>query len=223
MMSVASSTFLLVYAALFPIVNPLGSAPVFLSLTRHYPAKVRYGLAARISVNGFLLLVGSVLVGSHILDFFGIALPIVRVAGGCVVSAMAWQLLREGAAEAEGKTIAVAADRLNDPLQQAFYPLTMPLTVGPGSIATAITLGSQRPVAVPTVENLAVLGVAATAAMLAIAATIYLSYRFADTIEVILGRSATNVLVRLSAFILLCIGFQIIWSGVDGLIGAAKP
>src|SRR3954468_9133081 len=130
-----SNTFLLVYAALFPIVNPVGSAPVFLSLTRGHDRATRHALAARIAVNGFLLLLGSLFVGSHILDFFGITLPIVRIAGGCVVSAMAWQLLREGSAVAEKKT-GPAGDHPSDALQDAFYPLTMPLTVGPGSIAT---------------------------------------------------------------------------------------
>ncbi len=223
MMSEVANTFLLVYAALFLIVNPLGSAPVFLSLTRGYAPATRHTLAARIAVNGFLLLMGSLFVGSHILDFFGITLPIVRIAGGCVVSAMAWQLLREGAAEAEEKRVATE-DEPSDALQTAFYPLTMPLTVGPGSIATAITIGSQRPIAGGTPESLALLVAAAAAAMLALAVTIYLSYRFAETIELIVGKSGTNVLIRLSAFILLCIGFQIVWSGYGSLVGGvAKP
>src|SRR3954471_7242125 len=151
-----SNTFLLVYAALFPIVNPVGSAPVFLSLTRGHDRATRHALAARIALNGFLLLVGSLFVGSHILDFFGITLPIVRIAGGCVVSAMAWQLLRDGSAGAEQKGMP-AEEAAPDPLQQAFYPLTMPLTVGRGSIATAITLGSQRPEVVQTAGHLATL------------------------------------------------------------------
>jgi multiple antibiotic resistance protein len=217
-----SNTFLLVYAALFPIVNPVGSAPVFLSLTRAHAPATRRTLAARVALNGFLLLLGSLFVGSYILDFFGITLPIVRIAGGCVVSAMAWQLLREGAAGAEQKTVP-DGHTPSDALQQAFYPLTMPLTVGPGSIATAITLGSQRPVATVTPGELALLAAAAIVAMAAIAATIYLSYRFAETIELLLGKSGINVLIRLSAFILLCIGFQIVWSGYSSLMAGARP
>lgn len=218
-MSELTNTFLLVYAGLFPIVNPLGSAPVFFSLTQHHTGETRHALARRVALNGFLLLLGSLFVGSHILDFFGITLPIVRIAGGCVVSAMAWQLLREGMAGAEDKAVATAGPP--DPLRDAFYPLTMPLTVGPGSIATAITLGSQRPGSA-TAGTLALLAASAVAAMLAIAATIYLCYRFAETIEVILGKNGVNVMIRLSAFILLCIGFQIIWSGYVTLM-AVKP
>jgi multiple antibiotic resistance protein len=220
-LSEISNTFLLVYAALFPIVNPVGSAPVFLSLTRHYSPAARHALAYRIAINGFLLLLGSLFVGSHILDFFGITLPIVRIAGGCVVSAMAWQLLREGAAAAEQKGIATET-AVPDPLQHAFYPLTMPLTVGPGSIATAITLGSQRPEVMPGLGHLATLAATAIAAMAAIGVTIHLCYRFAETIELLLGKNGINVLIRLSAFVLLCIGFQIVWSGYSSLIAGAR-
>jgi multiple antibiotic resistance protein len=220
MISEALNVFLLAYVALFPIVNPLGSAPVFLNLTQRYPARTRHKLAARVAINGFVLLLGSLFVGAHVLDFFGLTLPIVRIAGGCVVSAMAWQLLREGIAEVE-ETHVTADTPTPDALQQAFYPLTMPLTVGPGSIATAITLGSQRPISVATLDTLIALDAAAVVAMLAIAVTIYLCYRFADTIGHVLGRSGTNVLIRLSAFILLCIGFQIIWNGYASLMAGA--
>lgn len=220
-MSEASNTFLLVYAALFPIVNPVGSAPVFLSLTARYSTAARHALAQRVAINGFMLLLVSLFVGSHILDFFGITLPIVRIAGGCVVSAMAWQLLREGVAGAETKQMDAAVPPA-DPAPEAFYPLTMPLTVGPGSIATAITLGSQRPVGDVTLGTLAIIAASAVAGMLAIGATIYLCYRFAETIEVVLGKSGVNVMIRLSAFILLCIGFQIIWSGYVSLM-AVRP
>lgn len=223
MMSDIADSFLLVYAALFPIVNPLGSAPVFFSLTRHWPAAVRHALAWRVALNGFLLLLGSLFVGSHMLQFFGITLPVVRIAGGFVVTAMGWQLLKEGDRPKEGPAAngagsAVASDQLAR--EEAFYPLTMPLTVGPGSIATAITIGSQRPLVSGSFGHLALIGGAAIAGLLAIAATIYVSYRFAEDIEGVLGKSGTNVLVRLSAFILLCIGVQIMWNGYSGLVGS---
>jgi multiple antibiotic resistance protein len=216
-LSEVSNSFLLVYAALFPIVNPLGSAPIFLSLTRHYGAEARHALAGRIALNGFLLLLGSLFVGSHILAFFGITLPVVRVAGGLVVTSMGWQLLKEGNGAAARGTEAVE----RPPLQSdAFYPLTMPLTVGPGSIAVAIALGSRRPVSSPDFGQLALIGGAAVAGLLAIAATIYVCYRFAEQLERVLGEVGTNVFVRLSAFILLCIGIEILWSGCRELIAA---
>jgi multiple antibiotic resistance protein len=211
-----ANSFLLVYAGLFPIVNPVGSAPIFLDLTRRCTDPERRALAGRVALNGFLLLLGSLFVGSHVLEFFGITLPVVRIAGGLVVTALGWQLLH--AEEDQGKTPADPAGRPIAPTD-AFYPLTMPLTVGPGSISVAITLGSQRPKAAANLADLALLGGAAIAGLAAMAATIYLCYRFAEPMVAALGVRGTNVLVRLSAFILLCIGIQIIWSGCSALVG----
>ncbi|HZB90025.1 MAG TPA: MarC family protein [Stellaceae bacterium] len=208
-----ANSFLLIYAGLFPIVNPVGGAPIFLSMTRQSTDAERHALATRVAVNGFCLLLGSLFVGSHVLEFFGITLPVVRIAGGLVVSAFAWKLLNE-ADEAPEPQAGGGGQRT--PLD-AFYPLTMPLTVGPGSISVAITLGSQRPKAGDLTE-LALLGGGAVAGVLAIGVTIYLCYRFAERIVAALGTSGTNVLMRLSAFVLFCIGIQIVWSGYSALI-----
>jgi multiple antibiotic resistance protein len=216
-----TNAFLVVYAALLPIVNPIGSAPMFLSLTRHYAAEARHVAAWRVARNGFLLLVGSLFVGSHILEFFGITLPVVRVAGGLVVSAMGWQLLNKGDDIEQRKGMGGGADAAVS--RDAFYPLTMPLTVGPGSITVAITLGSKRPAALSDLADLLLLGGAAVAGIVAIAATIFVCYRFAENLERLLGEAGTNVFVRLSAFILLCIGIEILWSGCSALVGAAPP
>jgi multiple antibiotic resistance protein len=210
------NSFLLVYAGLFPIVNPVGCAPIFLGLTRHCSVEQRHAVAGRIAINGFLLLLGSLFVGSHVLEFFGITLPVVRIAGGLVVTSFGWTMLQAGdEIDSRGGTGTVGACGPKD----AFYPLTMPLTVGPGSISVAITLGSQRPKGANDLAHLALLGGAAILGLLAIAATIYLCYRFAERIVARLGESGTNVLVRLSAFILLCIGIEIIWSGASSLLG----
>src|SRR5689334_21490918 len=127
-LSELTNAFLVVYAALFPIVNPLGSAPAFLSLTRHYSPAARHDVSLRVAFNGFLLLLGSLLIGSHVLEFFGITLPVVRIAGGLVVSAFGWTLLQAGG-ELENQRAAEAACR-PAVSTDAFYPLTMPLTVG---------------------------------------------------------------------------------------------
>ena len=212
-MNAFANTFLLCYAALFPIVNPVGNIPLFLSLTRSRTKGERNALARRVAINSFCLLLASLLVGSHVLEFFGISLPVVRIGGGLVVTAFGWHLLNSGAS-ADGH--AAAASPAPKPLD-TFYPFTMPLTVGPGSIATAIALGSQRP-SLAGLPQLALLGLAAVAGLLAISATIYLCYRFAEGTISRLGPGGTNVVVRLSAFILVCIGLQIIWTGWTGLM-----
>jgi multiple antibiotic resistance protein len=219
-MSDIVNAFLLVYAGLFPIVNPIGGAPIFLSLTRQRPETERHALAGRVATNGFFLLLGSLLVGSHVLEFFGITLPVVRIAGGLVVTSFGWRLLHADT-ESKDQSDADSAGSQNRPVD-AFYPLTMPLTVGPGSISVAITLGSQRPHGAGTIADLALLGAGAVAGLVAIAVTIYFSYRYAERLVAALGESGTHVLIRLSAFILLCIGIEIIWSGYSALAGIAR-
>jgi len=209
-----ANSFLLIYAGLFPIVNPVGSAPIFLALTSNHSEPVRRVLARRVAVNSFALLLGSLFIGSHVLGFFGITLPVLRIAGGLAVSSFGWRLLRDGV-EPTHDTGHVDDSRPVD----AFYPLTMPLTVGPGSISVAITLGAQRPQVATDFTRIALLGAAAVAGLAAITATVFLCYHFADRMVAILGESGINVLVRLSAFILLCIGIQIIWSGYSALMG----
>jgi multiple antibiotic resistance protein len=218
-MNDVANSFLLVYAGLFPIVNPIGSAPIFLDLTRHCTDQERRALSARIAVNGFFLLLGSLFVGSHVLEFFGITLPVVRIAGGLVVTAFGWRLLHAGEEQDKGRAAEPGAKPIAP--RDAFYPLTMPLTVGPGSISVAITLGSQRPKGAAGFADLALLGGAAIAGLAAVAATIYLCYRFAEPMVAVLGVRGAEVLVRLSAFILLCIGIEIIWSGYSALVGLA--
>ena len=213
----ALNTFLLVYAGLFPIVNPIGTAPIFFGLTSHCTVAERHSLARRVALNGFALLLGSLLVGSHVLEFFGITVPVLRIAGGLVVTSFGWKMLHADE-EFDDKGTAAAAPR-RDGVPDAFYPLTMPLTVGPGSISVAITLGSQRPKAIENDTELAILAAAAIAGLAAVAATIYLSYRFAEAIRTVLGERGSEVLVRLSAFILVCIGIQILWSGYSALTG----
>jgi multiple antibiotic resistance protein len=207
---------LLTVGALFPIVNPLGNAPIFLTLTQGYSSATRALLARKVAVNGFILLLVSVLIGSHILAFFGISLPVVQVGGGMVVIATGWTLLqkKDDSAPHEGESSASQTDLS----ERAFYPLTLPLTVGPGSISVAITLGANWGdrshidwvVLIAAVIGSALLGI-----------IIYLSYRFAEGIARFLGDTAMSVILRLSSFILLCIGVQILWNGVKTLLQTA--
>lgn len=205
--------FLLTYATLFPLISPVGNAPLFLSLTRSRSVAQRNILARRVAINCFFMLLGSMLVGSYVLEFFGISLPVVRLGGGLVVAALGWQLLNSGSSEgADASSSKPASDELD-----AFYPYTMPLTVGPGSMSAAIALGSQRP-GTFHLSELFVIGPAAVAGIMAVALTIYLCYRYAEGMVRRLGPSGTNVVVRMSAFLLLCIGIQIFWTGWSSLM-----
>ena len=200
---------LLEVAALFPIVNPVGTAPIFLSLTRGASAQTRATLARRIALNGFVLLVVSMLIGSYILAFFGISLPVVQVAGGSVLTVTGWSVLTRPTGRSDAERAVETTHR--DWLQQSFYPLTLPLTVGPGSLSVAVTLGANASGAVAPVL------IASLLAAAFIALTIYLSYAWSERLERVLGESAINVFLRLSAFLLLCIGVQIVANGVKAL------
>lgn len=206
------NTLLLVYAALFPVVNPFGCAPLFLGMTEGCSDKERRTLARQVSLNSFFLLMGSLFVGSHVLGFFGISLGAVRVAGGLVVTAFGWKLLNSEPPPDTKNPPESSTTAPTRAVRESFYPLTLPLTVGPGSISVAITLGSQRP-RVVSLEHLAVIGSAAVAGILLIVLSIYLCYRFAQRLVSLLGHGGTSVVVRLSAFIMVCIGIHILWSG----------
>jgi multiple antibiotic resistance protein len=193
-------------------VNPLGAAPLFLGLTQFCSDQQRNALARGVGINSFFLLLGSLFVGSHVLEFFGISLPVVRIAGGLLVSSFGWKLLHSD--DRPDKDKAENAGAID-----AFYPLTMPMTVGPGSISVAVTLGSQRPHSAGLSELL-LLGGGAVASLAAMALTIYLAYRFAERTVRVLGKTGTRVVLRLSAFIMLCIGIEILWSGYNALTAA---
>jgi multiple antibiotic resistance protein len=207
---------LLVVGALFPIVNPLGNAPIFLMLTRGVSHQGRVKLARTIAVNGLVLMVVSIFIGTYILGFFGISLPVVQVGGGLVVVATGWALLRHSDDD-ETQDAKKPCNEMNY-MRQAFYPLTLPLTVGPGSISVAITVGANRTEGSewrwPLITGLLIGAVV-------IAVSIYLSYRFAERIAEVLGEAAMNVVLRLSSFILVCIGVQILWNGLSALLRSA--
>jgi multiple antibiotic resistance protein len=214
----ALEAILVTLAALLPIVNPLGGAPIFLAYTADLPTAARQHLAWVVARNALLLLVVAMLGGSYVLAFFGISIPIVRVAGGLVVLATGWRLLHAGdEPDAPPSVISDAWQR--QAAKRGFYPLTFPLTVGPGSISVAITLGAGA--AVDRADGL--LRVAAyLVGALIVAASIWFCYRSASPLSRVLGETAMNVFLRLSAFILLCVGVAIFWSGVVGLVQSTR-
>lgn len=216
-MSEILKNIFLIVSAIFPVVNPLGASPFFLTLTENYSPVARRALAWRISFNSFCLLIGSYFIGTHILSFFGISLPVVQVGGGLVVISTGWSMLKQR--DNDERTEVKKTIYPPDTFRQAFYPLTLPLTVGPGSISVALTLGANAPHAGVNVIAIP----AAIAGSLIISLTIFLSYGFADRLASILGPTIMSVIMRLSSFLLVCIGVQIFWNGAKALLASLIP
>lgn len=205
---------LLILSALFPIVNPLGGSPVFLALTHEYPAAARRALARQVAVNSFVLLISSFVIGTHILNFFAISIPVVQVGGGLVVISNGWAMLKQSPAPDRSSDVQKKVN-VEDIFRNAFYPLTLPLTVGPGSISVAITLGANLPRHLGP-NLLAILATVIGSAIVAV--SIYLCYGFADRLAAAVGESGMGIILRLSSFLLVCIGVQIMWNGVSALM-----
>jgi multiple antibiotic resistance protein len=209
------------FITLFPVVNPIGTAPIFLSLTQRYPESIQKVLARKIAAYGFVILIVSLLVGSEILAALGVKLFVVQLAGGLVVATTGWSLLNqseESSAKAEPAT-------LEDALEHAFFPLTLPLTVGPGCISIAITLGAhlRRQVGVGFDHGYPRRFLAALAGMVLMCISVYFCYGNAERLVSLLGRSGTNILMRLSAFILVVVGVQIMWNGLSAGVQQLFP
>jgi multiple antibiotic resistance protein len=211
--------FIAVFAALFPIINPLGGGPIFLNMVQGCSQAVRNKLALGVSIGSFFMLLGSMLIGPELLLFFGISLPALKLAGGLVVIAMGWNLLNQKSAP---KDNGGDAEGINDAnaKNSVFFPLTMPLTIGPGSIATSISLmaGTRHSHDYSYIAELPALA-GGLLGLIVLSITIYVVYSQASNVQRILGESGTNVLMRLFAFILLAIGVQIFLGGIEGFSG----
>jgi multiple antibiotic resistance protein len=212
--------FALGFSALLPVVNPLGSALVFLGLVGVVPPEIYRSLARRIAINAILFFAVIELTGSAILSFFGISLPIVQVSGGFVLAAMGWGLLNEKDPQA---TVDQATAEVEDTRtkrtsleQGVFYPLTFPVTAGPGCIVVMLTLSAHA--SEKTLSDTVLAHVGLFLAVILLCGLIYLSYAYAPQITSKISPSTAHGILRVVAFILLCIGVQIAWNGADTLL-----
>jgi multiple antibiotic resistance protein len=207
----------LVPVTLLPIINPLSTAPVFVAAAGANRAVARR-LARQVAINSWFVLVVSMLIGTYVLEFFGVSLPVVRIGGGLLVAATAWRLLHNTEDDDVHAVAAENAATLSDAeiVQRSFFPITFPLTTGPGTIAASIALGAQ----VPSGPKMFVLGVlVADCGAALVSLTLYLIFGNSAAVLARLGRIGTLVMIRLMAFILICIGIQIMWTGWAELNG----
>jgi multiple antibiotic resistance protein len=211
-----SGAILVVVGAILPVVNPPGDAPLFLQLTAGCDEATRSDLARRICIYSFGLVLGSMLLGPFLLRLFGLSVAEIQVAGGAVVTALGWNLLNR---DPKPSTVNVDVHQASiAAMARAFYPLTLPLTVDPGVMSVAVAIGANHAHQLDTLMMQILAAVIGTAV---VALSILLTYRYAERFAEHLGSEGMNVVVRLSAFIVLSIGIGIGWSGVKALLKEA--
>ena len=213
------TTFLLAFVALFSIVNPMSGTFIFFGATRDLDPSVRSLVARWVAIYAFCIVAVSLYVGAYVLSFFGVSIPVLRVAGGIVVAMSGWRMLNEPDATEQRRSETPSPRSIDvPPSRLAFYPLTMPLTTGPGTISVAISLGAGRPRGFHPatleffVANARRRGVARPAGLRGF-------YRNSARLASLMGATGTTIVVRLSAFLLFCIGIQVLWNGAAELLG----
>lgn len=201
----------LVPVTLLPIINPLSTAPVFVAtVASDHTLAVR--VARQVAINSWFVIVASMLIGTYVLAIFGISLPVVRIGGGLLVASTAWRLLHHADDDEVHARAAQETCEMNraEVIRRSFFPITFPLTTGPGTIAASIALGAQNPTT-PMPYVAGALVAAAGAAVVSI--VLYLIFRNSTAVVRWLGDVGMLVMTRLMAFVLLCIGIEIMWYG----------
>jgi multiple antibiotic resistance protein len=210
----AVNAFLLGFPALFSIVNPISGAVIFRGVTADRSPEARATLAKLVALNSLGVMMVALWAGSFVLAFFGITLAALRVAGGLVVALTGWRLLNAPETHEDRKQEQAASAQGMEDI--ALFPLTIPITTGPGTISVAVALGAGHP---KLFAGLGWFFLGMTAAAAAMTATIWFTYHYADRLTQMMGPTGTRTITRLSAFLLLCIGVQILINGIEDVLG----
>jgi multiple antibiotic resistance protein len=209
--------FALAYGALFPVINPLGSALMFLTVVGSVPDEQFRNLARKVSVSMVLFLLVFEVSGAALLNFFGVSLPVVQLAGGFVLAAMGWRILDQNESADVQRTSSVHDVGSLD--QKIFFPLTFPISAGPACIVVTLTLSAHASRGELLRNVLGHLGVAL--AIVALGVTIWLCYVYASRITQKIAPTTIQGILRVVAFVLLCIGVQIASNGWEAMVKAA--
>ncbi|MCC5823375.1 MAG: MarC family NAAT transporter [Phycisphaerales bacterium] len=193
--------------ALLPIANPFSTAAVFLGITSNISASKRNRQAIRACVYMFVILVSFLVAGTLIMEFFGISIPGLRIAGGLMITLIAMSMLRPADEPPVDEEEEREARKKPD---VSFTPLAMPSLSGPGAIAVTIGLATEA----DRLQDFAAIVVG-----LAVVTLICLAALLASTKVVrFLGVNGMNAMTRIMGFLLLCVGIQFIINGIIGVV-----
>jgi multiple antibiotic resistance protein len=203
--------FLVAFGALFSIMNPLGTVPVFVGLTEEHSKKERAAIAFWTAIDVLIILLLSFCAGQYILSFFGISLNALKIAGGLIIASSGFALLTGKFREHKGmKRKKVQAD-INSREAISLTPLAIPMLAGPGTISLLITYNQEYQL---TAEIITLVGAMSFAAL-----TIYIALKSAHFIVKFLGASGINALSRIIGFIVIAIGVEYIIIAVKSIFG----
>jgi multiple antibiotic resistance protein len=193
----AAATFL----ALFPIVDPFGGIPIFFSMTSSWTAADRNRTAVKTGIWVFLILVTFLFFGRFVLQFFGISLPVIKIAGGLIVANTAW-----GMVTSTSRITPAESHEAESKEDISLTPLAMPLMSGPGAIG--VVMGLAAHVDNPAAYLGMIIGVAA------IALSVTLFFWMGGPLVRRLGPSAVGAINKIFGFLILAIAVQLVWNGM---------
>ena len=201
--------FIFLFAALFSVLNPIGTVPIFVGLTQEYTKKERSRVSLWTAINVFIILIISFFIGQYVLKFFGITIPALRIAGGIIIASSGFGLLNGKFSKNKGinKKVQEDIENRND---IALTPLAMPMLAGPGSISLLIAYYQEHHETSDIISS--------CLAILAVAILIYIILRSAHYLAKYLGASGIVAISRIVGFLTIAIGIQYIISSVLSII-----
>ncbi len=212
-MEAALSSFIIIFSTLLPILDPFGGCMFFLALTPGITDEQRAMMTRRIVMYSAIILFASLFAGTLILSFFGISMGILRMCGGLLICSAGWKNLN--APSRVDQPIDVQPTHSTEKLMSmAFYPITLPLTMGPGVISVVCSLGTG--IFTDGWESFIGMMLASLAAL----AVVYVCYRNCDRIGRAAGRAGADALSRIFSFILICLGTGVFWKGLTDEVAA---
>ncbi len=201
--------FLISFAALFSVINPLGTLPIFIGLTKDKHKREVKSIALWASINTFIILLISFFLGNYLLVFFGISIDSLRISGGIIIATSGFALLTGSFSKHKGMNKREKNDAFTRS-EISLTPLAIPMLAGPGSISLLITYNQEHPI---IYDKMILIGV-----ILAVCLLTFLLLLSSKYIVKALGASGINALSRIIGFIVISIGVEFILSTIIKLI-----